>query len=69
MKSWPGARLTIVPDGPLATLPFEALVAQGGDEPRYLLDVGPPIHYAPSATILLKLTPAADAPPQAVAPA
>jgi CHAT domain-containing protein len=37
-------------------------VAQAGDEPRYLLDVGPPIHYAPSATILLKLTPAADAP-------
>src|SRR5262249_24324614 len=49
-------QLTIVPDGPLALLPFETLVVQAGEEPKYLLDVGPPIQYTPSATILYNLT-------------
>jgi CHAT domain-containing protein len=44
-----------VPDGPLALLPFEALVVESGDQSRYLLDVGPPIAYAPSATVLYNL--------------
>lgn len=48
--------LVVVPDGPLALLPLETLVvAAGGGEPRYLLDAGPPITYAPSATILRNL--------------
>ena len=54
--------ITIVPDGALHQLPFEALLLSGGDSPRYLLDVFPPIAYSPSATILmnLKARPAAD---------
>ncbi len=48
-------RLVVLPDGPLAQLPFESLVVEPGDHPKYLLDVGPPIIYAPSATILLNL--------------
>ena len=48
-------QLVVVPDGPLALLPLETLVVDVGDEPRYLLDAGPPITYAPSATILLNL--------------
>ena len=48
-------RLVIIPDGSLSPLPFEILVT--GQEPRtqYLLDAGPPVLYAPSATILLNL--------------
>jgi CHAT domain-containing protein/tetratricopeptide (TPR) repeat protein len=48
-------RLFVVPDGPLALLPFEALVL---DEkgPRYLLDAEVPILYAPSATVLVNLS-------------
>jgi CHAT domain-containing protein len=48
-------RLIVLPDGPLARLPFEVLVVQPGDQPRYLLDVGPVIEYASSATILINL--------------
>jgi tetratricopeptide (TPR) repeat protein/CHAT domain-containing protein len=48
-------RLVVLPDAALAPLPFETLVVEPGDEPKYLLDVGPPIVYAPSATILLNL--------------
>jgi len=44
--------LIVVPDGPLAYLPLEALLVDPG---RYLLDVGPPILYAPSITILHNL--------------
>jgi CHAT domain-containing protein/tetratricopeptide (TPR) repeat protein len=47
--------ITIVPDGGLHQLPFEALLLEAGDSPRYLLDVFPPITYAPSATILANL--------------
>jgi CHAT domain-containing protein/tetratricopeptide (TPR) repeat protein len=48
--------LIVVPDGPLSLLPFEALVVRH-DEAKtdYLLDVGPPIQYAPSATVLYNL--------------
>ena len=56
-------RLVIVPDGQLALLPFETLVVQPGAAPRYLLDIGPPILYGPSATVLHNLVgrPAATA--------
>ncbi|WP_254508867.1 CHAT domain-containing protein [Anatilimnocola floriformis] len=46
-------RLVVIPDGPLALLPFETLVVKNEGEPEYLLDAGPAIAYAPSATILL----------------
>jgi CHAT domain-containing protein len=49
-------RLVVVPDGPLAMLPFDALVVEDTVAPEYLLDVGPPIVYAPSATFLNNLT-------------
>jgi CHAT domain-containing protein/tetratricopeptide (TPR) repeat protein len=54
--------LTIVPDGALHQLPFEALLLEAGDSPRYVIDALPPIAYAPSATILmnLKSRPAAE---------
>lgn len=48
-------RLVVVPDAALAPLPFETLVVEAGEDPRYLLDAGPPILYAPSATILMNL--------------
>ena len=48
-------RLVVVPDGPLAFLPFEALVVEGRKDPKYLLDVGPPVTYAQSATVLISL--------------
>ena len=48
-------RLVIVPDGPLALLPFETLVLQPGSNPQYLLDVDVPVVYAPSATVLYNL--------------
>ena len=44
-------KLVIVPDAALALLPFEALVVAEGREQKYLLDAGPPIIYAPSATL------------------
>jgi CHAT domain-containing protein len=49
-------RLVVLPDAPLAQLPFETLVVHTGEEPKYLLDVAPPILYAPSATILVNLS-------------
>lgn len=49
-------RLVIVPDGPLSLLPFEMLVVREGDDPTWLLDVGPPIQYSPSATVLHNLS-------------
>lgn len=57
------ARLMIVPDGPLALLPFEALVVEPGDKPRYLLDVGPPVVYGASASVLYNLKERRIAPP------
>jgi CHAT domain-containing protein/Tfp pilus assembly protein PilF len=57
-------RLIIVPDGSLSLLPFETLVVSPDEgNPTYLLDVGPPIQYAPSATILYNLTQRPVAPP------
>jgi len=66
-------RLAVVPDGPLALLPFETLVVSarkgphGGpyENPRYLLDAGPPISYGPSATVLYSLAQRQAATPQA----
>ncbi len=46
----------MLPDGPLALLPFEALALETGQDPVYLLDVGPPITYGPSATVLYNLS-------------
>ncbi|NUQ64207.1 MAG: tetratricopeptide repeat protein, partial [Pirellulales bacterium] len=48
--------LVVVPDGPLSLLPFEALVAEPGEDPTYLLDVGPPVLYCQSATLLATLS-------------
>ena len=48
-------KLIIVPDGPLALLPFETLVVTDDQAPEYLLDVAPPIIHGPSATILYNL--------------
>ncbi|MBX7072284.1 MAG: CHAT domain-containing protein [Pirellulales bacterium] len=55
-------RLIVAPSGPLSLLPFEALVTAPGGTPKYLLDVGPPISYAPSVTVLdaLRIRPAVD---------
>lgn len=47
--------IIVVPDGSLAILPFDALVVETGDDPRYLLDVGPPVVTCPSATVLVNL--------------
>ena len=47
--------LIVIPDGELSLLPFECLVVEKGAAPRYLLDVGPPVVYAPSATVLASL--------------
>ncbi len=48
--------LAIIPDGPLGLLPFETLVIETGNSPRYLLDADVPVIYSPSATVLLNLT-------------
>jgi tetratricopeptide (TPR) repeat protein len=56
--AWKAASgIIVVPDGPLARLPFEALIAStdGRKEPRYWLDDGPPLRYAVSATLLSAL--------------
>jgi CHAT domain-containing protein len=47
--------LVVVPDGSLGVLPFETLIVEAGEAPKYLLDVAPPIVYAPSLTLLLTL--------------
>jgi CHAT domain-containing protein len=47
--------VVVVPDAALHQVPFEALVIEPGSTPantRYWLDVGPPVRYAPSATVL-----------------
>jgi CHAT domain-containing protein/tetratricopeptide (TPR) repeat protein len=49
------AGLIVVPDGSLSLLPFEALVVEAEGHPKYLLDVGPPVCYAPSATLFYHL--------------
>lgn len=48
-------RLLVVPDGALAMVPLDVLVVRPGENPKYLLDVGPPIVYGPSATVLYNL--------------
>ncbi len=50
-------RLHVIPSGTLALLPLETLVVeQTDDNTKYLLDVGPPIVYGPSATVLSNLS-------------
>ncbi len=58
-------RLVIIPDGPLALLPFEALVIEQTKEPTFLLDAGPPTAYGPSATVLYNLAERPGAKPTA----
>lgn len=58
-------RLLVLPDGPLAWLPFEALVVQPGKRPQYLLDVGPPVVYGASATVQVNLARRPVVPPAA----
>lgn len=48
-------KLVIIPDGALHNLPFEALLIRDGQSLSYVLDTFPPICYAPSANILIKL--------------
>jgi CHAT domain-containing protein len=47
-------RLLIIPDGPLHTLPFAALVRQGGSQDQYLIE-WKPLHFAISATAYAEL--------------
>lgn len=54
-------KLVVVPDGELSQLPFATLAVDSSDSPQFLLDVGPPIVSAPSATVLLNLTQRPDA--------
>ncbi|MGL5095995.1 MAG: CHAT domain-containing protein, partial [Planctomycetia bacterium] len=44
--------LVVVPDGPLHKLPLEALVIEAESPPRYVLDLVPPLVYAPSTAAL-----------------
>jgi CHAT domain-containing protein len=57
--AWIASRGAIViPDGPLARLPFEALVKDAGaagEAPVYWIDEGPTVRYAVSATLLREL--------------
>ena len=49
----------VIPDGPLARLPFEALVVgfpRKGVAPSYWIDDGPPVRYTVSATLLTALS-------------
>lgn len=49
-------RLHVIPSGELTLLPLETLVTSfDNDQISYLLDVGPPIVYGPSATVLANL--------------
>jgi len=52
-------RLLVLPDGPLASVPFQSLVPQYSEltpgDSQFLLDCGPTIQYAPSATVYCKL--------------
>lgn len=56
-------RLVILPDGPLALLPMEALVVEKSPSLTYLLDAAPPIQYAPSAAVLMSLVRRPAVPP------
>lgn len=54
--------IVVVPDGPLHTLPLEALILEAGERPKFVIDELPPLIYAPSGAILAVL---ADRPPAA----
>ena len=50
-------RLHLIIDGLLSMLPFDVLIDEADDAaPQYLLNVGPRVQYAPSATILINLS-------------
>ncbi len=48
--------LVVSADGPISNIPFSTLVVEPGNDPLYLVDVGPPVLYSPSGTILANLT-------------
>ncbi len=52
LRTWAPDHLFVVPDGPLHRLPLEAVVLEGGQEPRFVLDELPPLVYAPSLSML-----------------
>jgi CHAT domain-containing protein len=52
LPAGPDARITIVPHGPLLSLPFAALIDRRG---RYLIERHP-LHYASSGAVLLEAT-------------
>jgi CHAT domain-containing protein len=56
LGEWKAEYLIVVPDGPLHRLPLEAVVLEGGERPRYVLDELPPLVYAPSLSMLAVLT-------------
>lgn len=56
--------LIVIPDGPLHTVPLEAVVLESGSRPKYVLDEMPPLIYAPSASILVALSDRAGAAPR-----
>jgi hypothetical protein len=45
-------QVTVIPDGPLSSLPFEALVVAREKSAVFWLDDGPVLRYAPSITVL-----------------
>ncbi len=58
------SNLLILPDGALAKLPFEMLVVESDAvNPRYLLDLGPAVVYAPSASMYFNLSKFRKSPP------
>jgi CHAT domain-containing protein/Tfp pilus assembly protein PilF len=48
-------RLVVIPDGPVSLLPLDALITELAEKPRFLVDSGPPVLYAPSVSVLLNL--------------
>jgi CHAT domain-containing protein/tetratricopeptide (TPR) repeat protein len=55
LKELKPARLIVVPDGALHTVPLESLLLRAGPSPRYGLDELPPTVYAPSLSVLVHL--------------
>jgi CHAT domain-containing protein/tetratricopeptide (TPR) repeat protein len=55
-------QIVVVPDGPLHTLPLEALLLEAGVKPRFVIDELPPLIYAPSGSILAVLADRKEAP-------
>lgn len=50
------SHVTVVPHGAISQLPLEALILDEGSESLYLVDVCPPLAYAPSLAVLEDLS-------------